>query len=194
MKAKTGAGTVRIIGGKWRSRRLEVLEQGVRPTSDRVKETLFNWLSPILPGAVCLDLFAGTGALGFEAVSRGASHVDMVDGSHRVIELLKKQATILDAPEVNFYQLNLPDQLNDLPSTVYDIVFMDAPFRQNFLIPCCQWLEQTKRLASNAYIYIEMEKELAPLSVPATWEIWRNNLAGQVAYCLYKKTRLSNSS
>lgn len=183
MKTK---GNVRIIGGKWRSRRLQVLETGVRPTPDAVKETLFNWLAPCLPGAICLDLFSGTGALGFEALSRGASQVDMVDGSQRVVQLLRQQAELLDAQGASIYHLKLPEGLKQLPAKRYDIIFIDAPFRQQLMLPCCEWLDKNQYCAEDAYIYLEMEKELMPLSVPSHWTLWRDKIAGQIAYCLYR--------
>lgn len=186
MKAKSLQGKVRIIGGKWRSRRLTVPEQGVRPTPDGVKETLFNWLASALPGATCLDLFAGTGALGFEALSRGASHVDMIDSSREVVALLHEEAKILQADAASFYHLRLPDGLRQLPPKRYDIVFIDAPFHQKLLLPCCRWLDDNQRLAEGALVYVEMEKEIAPLVLPPHWTLWREKKAGQVAYCLYR--------
>lgn len=185
MKTKS-LGKVRIVGGKWRSRLLQVPEEGVRPTPDAVKETLFNWLGPVLPGATCLDLFTGTGALGFEALSRGASHVDMVDGSREVVELLRKQAQIFSTTDASVFHLKLPEGLIQLPPKRYDLVFIDAPFRQKRLLPCCLWLNENQRLAENAFVYLEMEKESMPLSVPANWTLWREKKAGQVAYCLYR--------
>ena len=186
MKAKASLGTVRIIGGKWRSRRLHVPMQGVRPTPDSVKETLFNWISSNLPGAICLDLFAGTGALGFEALSRGAARVDMVDGSHQVVEALKQQAQTFATQDAVIYQLKLPEGLLCLPAQRYDLVFIDAPFRQKLLLPCCQSLDEHQRLISGAYVYLEMEKEIMPLSLPVHWVLYRSKVSGQVAYCLYR--------
>lgn len=185
MKTKA-PGKVRIIGGKWRSRLLQVPESGVRPTPDAVKETLFNWLAPFLPGATCLDLFTGTGALSFEALSRGASHVDMVDASREVVEMLRKQAQILGAENASVYHFKLPDGLRQLPPKRYDLVFIDAPFRQKLLAPCCAWLDENQRLAEGAFVYLEMEKEAMPLTVPKHWALWREKRAGQIAYCLYR--------
>ncbi len=186
MKTKSGVGTVRIISGKWRSRRLSVPAEGVRPTPDAVRETLFNWLMPVLPGAYCLDLFTGSGALGFEALSRGAAHVDMVDGSRQVVETLRREAEVLGAQAASVHQLKLPEGLGRVPERRYDVVFIDAPFRQGLLLPCCQWLDENHRLAQGAQVYLEMEKEIMPLALPGHWTLLRNKIAGQVAYCLYQ--------
>src|SRR5579863_312833 len=106
-------GMIRIIGGKWRGRRLKVPDvKDLRPTPDRVRETLFNWLASMVPGAYCLDLFAGSGVLGFEALSRGAAHVVMVDQSVPVVALLKEEAKVLEADNIEIYRGNMPKQLH----------------------------------------------------------------------------------
>lgn len=185
MKSKMG--TVRIVGGKWRSRRLTVPAQGVRPTLDAVKETLFNWLMPVLPGALCLDLFAGTGALGFEALSRGASHVDMVEADRGVLRQLQQQAEILGATkeELTIVHASLPEGLSRLERRHYDLVFIDPPYRQQLILPCCQKLEQSDLLADGALIYLEMEKELPELTLTEAWQLQRRKISGQVVHCLY---------
>src|SRR5436190_1935337 len=105
-------GQIRIIGGKWRGRKLKVPDVAdLRPTPNRVRETVFNWLQPIIQGAYCLDLFAGSGALGFEALSRGAKHVVMIDQSAPVIKLLKEQAKLFDTHDVDIYQASVPQGL-----------------------------------------------------------------------------------
>ncbi len=186
MKGKGRSGTVRIIGGKWRSRRLQVPEEGVRPTPDAVRETVFNWLAPIIPGAICLDLFSGTGALGFEALSRGAGFVDFVDGAHVVVKKLKSQIEIFETTSAQVHHIKLPEGLGSLPAKKYGLVFIDAPFGQNLLPACCEWLDKNQVLEKGAYIYIEKEKELLSFSVPSTWVLWRSKLAGKISYCVYK--------
>src|SRR5262245_55604581 len=105
-------GYVRIIAGKWRGRRLKVPDiEGLRPTPDRVRETVFNWLSPLIPDSRCLDLFAGSGVLGFEALSRGAAYVEMVDQSEAIISLLHQELAMLKAVNVKIYRAKVPDQL-----------------------------------------------------------------------------------
>src|SRR5689334_13621175 len=120
-------GNIRIIGGTWRGRKLLVPDvPHLRPTPDRVRETLFNWLAPVLPGAHCLDAFAGSGALGFEALSRGAAQVVMVDESPVVIKHLQAQAVILKTTQAEIYRANVPQQLKK-PAKPFDIVFLDPP-------------------------------------------------------------------
>src|SRR6185437_16727876 len=117
-------GQIRIIGGEWRGRKIKVPDiQDLRPTPDRVRETLFNWLSNIVPGAYCLDAFAGSGALGFEALSRGAKHVVMVDASLEVVSLLKEELVVFKSDRADVYRANLPQQLKT-PTHKFDIVFL----------------------------------------------------------------------
>src|SRR5690349_4114916 len=140
---------LRIIGGEWRSRKIPILELSeIRPTPDRVRETLFNWLSPIIGGAYCLDLFTGSGALSFEALSRGAKHVVMVDKSPMVIESLRKTAQELGANNITLYRGHAPENII-LPNEPFDIIFLDPPFNQNLIEPSCQWLIQQKLIHAN---------------------------------------------
>lgn len=179
-------GKIRIIGGQWRGRKIEVPEGGVRPTPDAVRVTLFNWLAPVIEGANCLDLFAGSGALGFEALSRGASHVDMVDSSNTVLAHLEQQMKLLNTTNVTLFQAKLPDGLENLPPKQYDIVFIDAPYRRNLVQPVCEWLESNQFLKPNAFVYVETESEFKHLILPPAWTLWRNKTAGQVTYSLYR--------
>lgn len=184
---------IRIIGGQWRSRKLSFPDvPGLRPTPDRVRETLFNWLSPYIVGAHCLDLFAGSGALGFEALSRGAASVLMVDQSQPVIQQLRENALLLKSEqEVQLHCGSVPNVQLSIAQP-YDIVFLDPPFQQNYLSACCQWLEQLNCLANNALIYIEAEAKLAlPLPIPAHWEMLRQQRAGQVGYYLLRNKHKS---
>lgn len=185
---------LRIIGGKWRSRRLKFqVLPGVRPTTDANRETLFNWLGNKIIEANCLDLFAGSGALGFEALSRGAKHVLMVDVSSKIIHQLKLNVAELKAENVELLCAKMPQQISKISSQVFDIIFIDPPFHQNLIAPCCDMLENSSFLANDVYLYIETEKELdlAPI-LPKTWKILRQKVAGQVKYYLiqreYEKT------
>src|SRR3990167_10966830 len=145
-------GFVRIIGGKWRSRRLKIPSiQGLRPTPDRVRETLFNWLAPTITGAYCLDLFAGTGALGIEALSRGAAYVVFVDQSAEVVALLKEELKTLQVENAFIYQATVPTQLQAVDHS-FDIVFLDPPYSENLLLPSCYYLEENGFLAQPAQI------------------------------------------
>lgn len=184
----TKTSQLRIIGGQWRSRRISFLPlPGVRPTTDANRETLFNWLGDKIIAANCLDLFAGSGALGFEALSRGAKHVLMLDASAKIIKQLKENATLLSATNITFLCAKLPQQFNKIPQQVFDIVFIDPPFHQNLIAPCCELLEQSNLLATNAYIYLEAEQDLdvAPL-LPKAWQILRHKIVGQAQCFLLK--------
>lgn len=182
-------GQIRIIGGEWRGRKLKVPEVAdLRPTPDRVRETLFNWLAPVIAGANCLDLFAGSGALGFEASSRGAAHVVMVDFSADVIALLQQEGVMLKAKNLDIYRATIPEQLK-LPVKPFDIVFLDPPYQQNILLPCCFYLEENAFLADNAYIYLEAKSALTQADLPPNWEIIKSKKAGQVAYHLAQRKK-----
>lgn len=180
------SGQLRIIGGQWRSRILRFPSvEGLRPTPDRVRETLFNWLADKIMGATCLDVFAGSGALGFEALSRGASWVTMIDQSAIVANQLRENVQLLDVTErVAIYCGRIPQfKLPVLPQP-FDIVFLDPPFHHNWLPICCTWLEKLNCLAKNALIYIEAESQLPELPIPGHWEVLRSKKAGQVRYGL----------
>lgn len=183
---KNNKNVLRIIGGKWRSRLIHFPEIAeIRPTPNRVRETLFNWLAPWIAGARCLDLFAGSGALGFEASSRGASFVLMIDRSLAVVQQLRENTKLLDAT-VQCECLQVPDDSIWDNQTGFDIIFLDPPFHQDYLQRCCQWLENSNHVNDGALIYIEAERELQPLPIPAHWQILKNKIAGQVGYYLVK--------
>lgn len=185
-------GLVRIIAGKWRGRKLKVPEvKDLRPTPDRVRETLFNWLSPILPGARCLDLFTGSGVLGFEALSRGASYVEMVDQSPVVIRLLSEQLLIFKAEGVSVKCASIPQQLS-VPAMPFDIVFIDPPYNSDLLLTTCQYLEQHGFLADYAHIYLEAQSVIKDNDLPTGWRLLKSQQAGQVAYHLAVRERIKN--
>jgi len=180
--AKAQPGKVRIIAGEYRGRRIEVaLRPDLRPTPDRVRETLFNWLGQRLDGLACLDLFAGSGALGFEAASRGAARVVMVENDRRAFEMLQRQQAALGARRV---ELVLGDALAWLASAAgaFDVVFVDPPFRQNALALVLERLPG--RLAPGARVYVEAP---APIDMQAPWRELKRARAGQVSYQLLEK-------
>lgn len=181
-------GTIRIIGGKWRGRRLQVADiSGLRPTPDRVRETLFNWIGAYLPGARCLDVFAGSGALGFEASSRGAAYVEMVDEMPKIIMALKEANDQLGG-DIHIYQAKAPQGLH-VPMRPYDIVFLDPPYQDELvLIETCVFLEQQGFLAEEAYVYLEARKPIEEDQLPAHWQLIKAKRAGEVAYHLVKRT------
>jgi len=176
---------LRIIGGDWRGSKIHFSpEVTLRPTPDRVRETLFNWLGASVRGARCLDLFSGSGALGFEALSRGAGYVLMVDASTKVVEQLRENATRLKFDHVEFLNATLPETIE--VAQPFDIVFLDPPFLQGHVATCVAWLAQSGLLAKDAVVYIEAEKDLSPLPIPEGWEITHHKITGQVAYTLLK--------
>jgi len=180
-------GQIRIISGLWRGRKLKVANlPGLRPTPDRVRETLFNWLQPIIQGANCADLFAGSGALGFEALSRGAAYVVMVDAASQVVDVLREQLNKLGAQNADVYMADVPKQLKT-PLMPFDVVFLDPPYEADLLLPCCHYLEKNTFLADNAYIYLEAKNELTEEMLPANWKILKSKKAGQVMYHLVQR-------
>ncbi|QCR37526.1 16S rRNA (guanine(966)-N(2))-methyltransferase [Nissabacter sp. SGAir0207] len=179
------AGQIRIIGGQWRGRKLPVPHSpGLRPTTDRVRETLFNWLAPVIRGARCLDCFAGSGALGLEALSRYAGHATLLEFERPVAQQLEKNLALLRAEEAQVVNTNALTWLAQ-SGTPYDVVFLDPPFRKGILAQTVTLLAEQGWLAEEAWIYIEAEAEGEALDVPADWQLHREKIAGQVAYRLY---------
>ncbi|RKZ90521.1 MAG: 16S rRNA (guanine(966)-N(2))-methyltransferase RsmD [Candidatus Parabeggiatoa sp. nov. 1] len=177
-------GKIRIIAGQWRGRKLQVPNKpGLRPTPDRVRETLFNWLAMQLPGSRCLDLFAGSGALGIEAASRGAKQVLLVEKEHDIVQGLKQQVATLAPDNIEIICADAMQFLQKTPSA-FDIVFLDPPYERDLLSPCCTLLEQRGWLNPHALIYLEAERSLGIPSLPASWQVIRRQMAGQVAVFL----------
>jgi len=153
-------GKIRLIGGKWRSRKLDVLEaDNLRPTPDRIRETLFNWLSPYVSGAVCLDLYAGTGALGFEALSRGAASVVMVDHNRDVIFNLQKQVQKLGASAAEIANNDVMTWLTQCQQS-FDIVFIDPPYQSRLLEPTIDKLINCGCLNQASLLYVESDSKI----------------------------------
>lgn len=177
-------GLVRIIAGKWRGRKLKVPDvKDLRPTPDRVRETLFNWLAPILPGARCLDLFTGSGVLGFEALSRGASYVEMIDQAPAVVRLLQEQLVEFKGDNAKISCARIPNQLPSVKQP-FDIVFLDPPYSEGLLLSTCHYLEEHGFLADSAHIYLEARDVIKDNDLPTNWRIVKSSKAGQVAYHL----------
>jgi 16S rRNA (guanine(966)-N(2))-methyltransferase RsmD len=172
---------LRIIGGTWRSRLIDFpAVPGLRPTPDRVRETLFNWLGQDLAGLACLDLFAGSGVLGLEAASRGAVHVTLVERDGRALAALKRNAAALGASAVEIRRADALEFLA-LSDRRFDVVFLDPPYGQG-------WLERieeplSRLLAPQAMVYAEAERELAGLG---KWRRLKHRQAGQVHYHLFE--------
>lgn len=179
----TAAGTLRVIGGKYRSRKIRVpARPGLRPTPDRVRETLFNWLGKDLDGLACLDLYAGSGALGFEAASRGAARVVLVEKDRAAAAQLEQSRAALDAAQVTVFNGDATAYL-ERERARYDVVFLDPPFRQNAVPAILGKL--APRLAPGARVYVESE---APVEVAAPWLELKRARAGQVSYQLLQWT------
>lgn len=185
--AHQGPGYVRLISGRWKGRRLPVLDaEGLRPTSDRVKETLFNWLMQDVSEAVVLDCFAGSGSLGFEALSRYAKSVTLLEKDPKAAALLKKHLQTLEASAGSVVHADTLNWLTKTASLQFDLVFIDPPFRQNLAIPTCQALANQGWLSSKALVYLETEKELALHQMPQGWVLLKEKIAGQLAYRLWQ--------
>ena len=178
-------GRLRIVAGKWRSRLLPVSEQaGLRPTSARVRETLFNWLSSDIVGSHCLDLFAGTGALAFEALSRGAATAALIERSQKIVDVLRSSAELLDAQNARVECADALSFLSRLADRRYDIVFLDPPFADDLVEECCQLLQSNGWLADRAAIYIEQDKSRPFQTLPPGWQVVRDKQAGHVRFVL----------
>ena len=184
---RRSAQRLRIIGGQWRGRRLEfVALEGLRPTPDRVRETLFNWLQPLLPGARGLDLFAGSGALGLEALSRGAAQVVFIDSAATAVRQIEAHLSTLGSPDGHTRCADALGWLRDADVTPFDIVFLDPPFHRQLLAPAAALLAERGWLAPGARIYLEAALDEPPPELPASWECLREKRAGQVCYRLYR--------
>lgn len=178
--------SLRIIGGQWRGRRLTFAPvPGLRPTADRVRETLFNWLAPVIHQARCLDLFAGSGALGLEALSRGASYCDFVDLAAPATDQLATHLANLGATaRAQCHRIAAADFLGRGPQP-YDIVFIDPPFGKALVEPACAQLEAMHLLRHNALVYVESAAGEGLPAVPASWVLHREKIAGGVSYRLF---------
>ncbi|SQD79800.1 16S rRNA (guanine(966)-N(2))-methyltransferase RsmD [Moritella yayanosii] len=183
------AGHIRIISGQWRGRKLPVKDViGLRPTTDRIKETVFNWLSPYVRNSRCLDLFAGSGGLIFEALSRYANSGLLFEKDPSAASQLQQNIDLLDADNATLVRGDTLHLLTTVPEHRYDLIFIDPPFRQDLLEDCCAKLEANNWLSADAVIYIEREKELNQVKLPANWTILKEKQAGQVCFELYQRT------
>lgn len=188
IKPSKETGQIRIIAGKHRGRKLPVLmADGLRPTTDRVKETVFNWLMPYLYQSRCLDCFTGSGSLGFEALSRGAEEVALIELNKDAAKQLKQNAITLKADNIVVYHQDILSYLQQKP-TSFDLVFVDPPFRKGLVKPTLEQLEKGW-LADDAVVYLEMEAETTAPALGDNWQLLKEKIAGQVAYRLYQYTR-----
>ncbi len=182
-----GSGKLRIVGGEWRSRQLPVANvEGLRPTPDRIRETLYSWLTGWVAGARCLDAFSGTGALGLEALSRGASHATFLEYSPIAARQLKDNLALLKCDTGEIVQTDANLWLNQKASQPYNLIFLDPPFHKGMVAPICAKLQSNGYLSDNALVYIESEVALGMPDVPVQWSLWKEKTAGQVTCRLFQ--------
>ncbi|MDO8344701.1 MAG: 16S rRNA (guanine(966)-N(2))-methyltransferase RsmD [Cellvibrio sp.] len=187
-KPAKGSNQLRIIGGAWRGRKLNFPDvDGLRPTGDRIRETLFNWLAPDIKGAHCLDLFAGSGALGLEALSRGAQSSLLLEKHAAAAQQLKSNLQLLQADNGRVEQVDSLQWLKQQqPPYPFDIIFIDPPFALDLWEPIAGALETQGWLSDEAIIYLEAPRD-AHLQLPAHWQLHRDKQAGQVSFRLYHR-------
>ena len=184
---KSKGGRLRIVAGNWRSRLLDIADvEGLRPTSERIRETVFNWLAPGIHGARCLDLFAGTGALGLEALSRGAGATVFVERSPVAARQLQSNVDVLGADGATVLQLDALDYLRGAAGPKFDIVFLDPPFAADLLGETCRLLAEQRLLANGALVYLEQDQSKPDPELPDDWVVEKNKTAGMVRYMLVR--------
>lgn len=178
---------LKIIGGNWRSRCVSFVDApGLRPTPARVRETVFNWLRDDIMGSRCLDLYAGSGALGFEAASRGAKSVIQVENNALACRTLKENATALAANQIKIVQSDVFRYLAG-DTELFDLVFIDPPFAMAMAVQTCLWLEEKGWLSKHAKIYVEAESTLKLNGMPENWRQLKSKVAGEVGYHLFER-------
>lgn len=184
-------GSCRIIAGRWRGRKINFEDaEGLRPTTDRIRETVFNWLQPYLSQSRCLDCFAGSGVLGLEALSRGAQEAVFIEQNIKTVKCLKDNIRLLDAVEVTVHHQDALDWLRSASADValhqrFDLVFLDPPFRSDLLVKSGALLDACGCLADDAIIYVEHAVD-ASVELPASWVCLKQKSAGQVSYKLFE--------
>ncbi len=185
---------MRIIAGRWKGRRIHFLTEGIRPTADRVRETVFNWLAPWIQGACCLDMFAGTGALGLEALSRGADKAVFIELSRQTASQLKRNIAVLGCESAEVLQTDVR-KLSFASRGPFDVVFIDPPFNKvedkrgenPDLAELCTLIESAGCLSPAAHIYIELAKQTEFPLLPTGWAVIRESAAGQVQFALIQR-------
>ena len=183
--AKQATPQLRIIGGQWRGRKLQFPDRpGLRPTGDRIRETLFNWLGPHLHNAKCLDLFAGSGALGIEALSRGAAHCDFVDADREAVNAVGHHLNILNATDSSSVSCDMAERYLRQTEDKWDIVFIDPPFDARLGMSTLTLLASSDRLTEASRVYFETSRS-QPEPVPeGCYDVLREKTTGDVCYRL----------
>ena len=181
------SGSCRIIGGRWRGRKIKFDDaEGLRPTTDRIRETVFNWLQPYIHQSRCLDVFAGSGVLGFEALSRGAQEVVFIEQNSKTVKSLEQNISMLDADNVRIFHQDALSWLQSAKSDHrFDLVFLDPPFHAELLAKACAVLNSSGCLAEDAIIYVEHNID-TDIELPENWSALKEKKAGQVAYKLFE--------
>ncbi|NND00082.1 MAG: 16S rRNA (guanine(966)-N(2))-methyltransferase RsmD [Gammaproteobacteria bacterium] len=192
MSKQLKSNTIRIIAGKWRGRRIPVINSpGLRPTTDRVRETIFNWLMHEITAANCLDLFAGSGALGFESLSRGAASVHFVESDRHTVMALQDCIDMLRVNSTSekavLHQASALELLQRAPACQFDIAFLDPPFQSNLMDQAASLLEQNGWLSADAWIVIECDSKRPEANLPSQWQLFKQARAGMSAYYLYRR-------
>ena len=187
-KKNSSDGFIRLISGQWRGKKLPVKnKQGLRPTTDRTKETLFNWLMHDIRDANCLDCFSGSGSLGFEALSRYSKSCLFLELDKQVAQQLQTNLDLLKVEHATVCQVDSIQFLSQKAKQQFDIVFIDPPFNLGLAQPCINNLVSQGYLADNSLIYVEVENTLTTLQIPDDWQLLKEKTAGQVCYQLFKR-------
>lgn len=187
-RGKSAGGSLRIVAGSLRGSRLAVADRpGLRPTPDRVRETLFNWLAPVVTGARCLDLYAGTGALGIEALSRGARECVFVERDRDLCRQLQDNLARLKVSAARVIADEAFAYLAAPAATPFDLVFLDPPFDAGLWDEAARRLERGGWLADSAWVYVEATPQ-AGFAAPPNWSLHREGRAGMVHYALYRRS------
>ncbi len=183
-----GKQQIRIIAGKWRSRQIRFPDiDGLRPTGDRIRETLFNWLAADIVGSRCLDLFSGSGALCFEALSRGAAHCLALEKHPQAIKCLTETKSLLGAVELSVAHKDALAYLQQKAQKPYDIIFIDPPFDLNLINQACALVESNGWVSSGGAIYCELPAQQSNFAPPANWQVSRNKHSSSVNYILFTR-------
>jgi 16S rRNA (guanine966-N2)-methyltransferase len=187
--------SIRVIAGTWRGRRINFPTiHGVRPTQDRIRETLFNWLQLDISGALCLDLFAGSGALGIEALSRGAEHVTFVDSSSEVVASINSNLEMLGSDAASVICSRVPDGKLLVSSRPFDIIFLDPPFSEGLLLPTISWLRESQLISDDTILYFEVESSNTDLNSILDINIYKEKKTSNILYGLFTLTPVAHNS
>lgn len=187
-----GNGYLRIIAGKWRGRKLPIVEQdGLRPTPNRIRETLFNWLALYIEDARILDCFSGSGALALESLSRGASEAIILEKASHVADNIKNNLTLLSCAQGKVINTDSMTWLAKPADQSFDIIFLDPPFRKGLLKKICDLLANNGYASSGTIVYVEVEAETMKsddvlMLMPTAWSMFREKIAGQIHYSLWR--------